>query len=102
MTFSPAGLQSDMPQLKTFVSNGQLIGLPFDSSFLVTTVNQKDFAKAGITTMPTTLAGFTAASHGGWAVVCGCGLAVLLVGLASTSGWASPSGPSATSTFLAP
>jgi len=58
--FSPAGLQSDMPQLKTFVSNGQLIGLPFDSSFLVTTVNQKDFGKAGITTMPTTLAGWTA------------------------------------------
>src|ERR1700722_16412515 len=58
--FSPAGLQSDMPQLKTFVSNGQLIGLPFDSSFLVTTVNQKDFAKAGITAMPTTLAGWTA------------------------------------------
>ena len=25
---------------------------------------------------------------GGWAVVCGCGLAVLLIGLASTSGWA--------------
>ncbi len=58
--FGPAGLQSDMPQLKTFVSNGQLIGLPFDSSFLVTTVNQKDFAKAGITAMPTTLAGWTA------------------------------------------
>ena len=34
------------------------------------------------------LAGFTAASHGGWAVVCGCGLAVLLLGVASTSGWA--------------
>jgi len=33
-------------------------------------------------------AGFTAASHGGWAVVCGCGLAVLLVGVASTSAWA--------------
>jgi EmrB/QacA subfamily drug resistance transporter len=32
--------------------------------------------------------GFTAASHGGWAVVCGCGLVVLLLGLASTSGWA--------------
>src|SRR5580692_10055062 len=58
--FSPAGLESDMPQLKTFISNGQLVGLPFDSSFLVTTVNQKDFAKAGITTMPTTLAGWTA------------------------------------------
>ena len=33
-------------------------------------------------------AGFTAASHGGWAVVCGCGLAVLLVGVASPSAWA--------------
>ncbi|HEX4290159.1 MAG TPA: MFS transporter [Trebonia sp.] len=33
-------------------------------------------------------AGFITASHGGWAVVCGCGLAVLLIGLASTSGWA--------------
>jgi multiple sugar transport system substrate-binding protein len=35
--------------------------MPFDSSFLVTTVNTKDFARAGIKTMPTTLAGFTAA-----------------------------------------
>jgi hypothetical protein len=33
-------------------------------------------------------AGFVTASHGGWAVVCGCGLAVLLIGVASTSGWA--------------
>ena len=57
---SPASLTSDMPQLKTFESNGQLIGVPFDSSFLVTTVNQKDFAKAGITTMPTTLSAWTA------------------------------------------
>jgi MFS family permease len=32
--------------------------------------------------------GFVAASHGGWAVVVGCGLAVLLIGLASTSEWA--------------
>jgi multiple sugar transport system substrate-binding protein len=57
---SPASISSDMPQLKTFESNGQLIGVPFDSSFLVTTVNQKDFAKAGITTMPTTLSAWTA------------------------------------------
>jgi multiple sugar transport system substrate-binding protein len=57
---SPASISSDMPQLKTFESNGQLIGVPFDSSFLVTTVNQKDFAKAGITTMPTTLSDWTA------------------------------------------
>ncbi len=50
-----------MPQIATFVSDNQLIGLPFDSSFLVTTVNSKDFSKAGVTTMPTTLAGFSAA-----------------------------------------
>jgi multiple sugar transport system substrate-binding protein len=59
--FNVASLKSDMPQLDTFVSDNQLMGMPFDSSFLVTTVNTKDFAKAGITTMPTTLAGFTAA-----------------------------------------
>src|SRR5580692_197766 len=34
------------------------------------------------------LARFVTASHGGWAVVCGCGLAVLLLGVVSTSGWA--------------
>jgi len=56
-----ASLTADMPQLNTFISNKELMGIPFDSSFLVTTVNTKDFAKAGITTMPTTLAGFTAA-----------------------------------------
>jgi multiple sugar transport system substrate-binding protein len=57
--FSAASLSSDMPQIGTFTSNNELMGMPFDSSFLVTTVNTKDFAKAGITTMPTTLAGFT-------------------------------------------
>jgi multiple sugar transport system substrate-binding protein len=36
------------------------MGMPFDSSFLVTTVNKNDFAKAGVMTMPTTLAAFTA------------------------------------------
>jgi multiple sugar transport system substrate-binding protein len=58
--FDVASLRSDMPQLNTFISDNELMGMPFDSSFLVTTVNTKDFAKAGITTMPTTLAGFTA------------------------------------------
>jgi multiple sugar transport system substrate-binding protein len=59
--FNAASLGAGLPQLNTFISNKELIGMPFDSSFLVTTVNTKDFAKAGITTMPTTLAGFTAA-----------------------------------------
>ena len=58
--FDVASLKPDMPQLGTFVSNNELMGMPFDSSFLVTTVNTKDFTKAGITTMPTTLTGFTA------------------------------------------
>ena len=34
------------------------------------------------------VSGFVTASHGGWAVVCGCGLAAALLGVASTSGWA--------------
>src|SRR5580698_1033448 len=59
--FNPATLKPDMPQLDTFVSNNDLMGVPFDSSFMVTTVNTKDFAKAGITTIPTTLPAFTAA-----------------------------------------
>jgi len=58
--FDVASLKSDMPQIDTFTSNNDLMGMPFDSSFLVTTVNTKDFAKAGITTMPTTISAFTA------------------------------------------
>jgi multiple sugar transport system substrate-binding protein len=58
--FDVASLRSDMPQLNTFISDNELMGMPFDSSFMVTTVNTKDFAKAGITTMPTTLSAFTA------------------------------------------
>jgi len=58
--FSPGGLRSDMPQIDTFVVDNKLMGMPFDSSFLVTTVNTKDFQKAGITTVPTTLSTFSA------------------------------------------
>jgi len=59
--FSASSLGSDMPQLNTFVVDSKLMGVPFDSSFLVTTVNSKDFSKAGVTAVPTTLAGFSAA-----------------------------------------
>jgi multiple sugar transport system substrate-binding protein len=52
-------LASDMPQLSSFTYNGKVVGIPFDSSFLVTTVNKTMFAKAGITTMPTTIADYT-------------------------------------------
>jgi multiple sugar transport system substrate-binding protein len=58
--FSPASLKSDVPQLGTFEVNGKLIGMPFDASFMVTTVNTKDFKAAGAA-VPTTIDGLTAA-----------------------------------------
>jgi multiple sugar transport system substrate-binding protein len=54
------GLASEMPQLTSFSSNGHVVGIPYDASFLVTTVNKKLFSKAGITTMPTTIDEYTA------------------------------------------
>jgi multiple sugar transport system substrate-binding protein len=50
---------ADMPQLSSFTVDGHVIAIPFDSSYLVTTVNKEMFAKAGITTMPTTMDEYT-------------------------------------------
>jgi multiple sugar transport system substrate-binding protein len=52
-------LAPDMPQIKSFTVGGHVIGLPYDASFMVTTVNKQMFAKAGITTMPATLDEYT-------------------------------------------
>ncbi|WP_291762740.1 extracellular solute-binding protein, partial [Cellulomonas sp. 73-145] len=52
-------LKSDMPQLGSFTLDGHVIGVPYDSSYMVTTVNTDLFAKAGITTMPTTMDDYT-------------------------------------------
>lgn len=52
-------LESDMPQLASFTYDGHVVGIPFDASFLVTTVNKDMFTKAGITTMPTTIEAYT-------------------------------------------
>ena len=52
--FSMSSLKSQYPQLSSFVRNGTLVGMPMDGSLLVTTINEKDFHKAGITSMPTT------------------------------------------------
>jgi multiple sugar transport system substrate-binding protein len=46
--------------MASFVRNGKLLGMPADVSLLVTTVNTKDFAKAGVKTMPTTLSQYSA------------------------------------------
>jgi multiple sugar transport system substrate-binding protein len=53
-------LRASMPQLRSFTSGGHLVGVPFDASFLVTTVNRKLFQRAGIASMPTTIAQYTA------------------------------------------
>jgi multiple sugar transport system substrate-binding protein len=49
----------DMPQLTSFTADGHVVGVPYDASFMVTTVNQKMFGKAGIHQMPTTLDAYT-------------------------------------------
>jgi multiple sugar transport system substrate-binding protein len=49
----------DMPQIASFTVGGHVIGVPYDASFMVTTVNKRMFAKAGISTMPTTLDEYT-------------------------------------------
>ena len=59
--FSPAALKSDVPQLDTFMVHGKLVGMPFDASFLVTTVNTQDFKKAGISPVPDTVTGLSTA-----------------------------------------
>lgn len=58
--YFPASSLKDVPQLTSFEYNGQLVGLPADTSFTVTTINMAMLKKAGITTVPTTLAAYTA------------------------------------------
>ncbi|HEY0237858.1 MAG TPA: extracellular solute-binding protein [Friedmanniella sp.] len=56
-----ASMQADMPQLASFTSDGKVVGIPYDASFMVTTVNKNLFDSAGVTKMPTTMADYTAA-----------------------------------------
>lgn len=52
-------MTADVPQLTSFSSAGHVVGIPYDASFFVTTINKTMFAKAGITAMPTTIAQYT-------------------------------------------
>lgn len=52
-------MKADMPQLSSFTKSGHVVGIPWDASFMVTTVNKALFAKAGIKTMPTTIDAYT-------------------------------------------
>jgi len=56
-------LAKDMPQLSSFTSNGHVIGVPYETSFNVTVVNNDLFKKAGITTSPTTMSQYTSDLH---------------------------------------
>jgi multiple sugar transport system substrate-binding protein len=58
--FDQTKLKSDMPQIDTFAANGQLLALPFDSSFTVTTLNTKIAGAAGASTAPSTLTDYDA------------------------------------------
>jgi multiple sugar transport system substrate-binding protein len=58
--FPLSSVQSQYPQASSFIRNGKLLGMPMDSSMLVTTVNEKDFKAAGITKNPTTIAQYEA------------------------------------------
>jgi ABC-type glycerol-3-phosphate transport system substrate-binding protein len=53
-------LAADMPQLSSFTSGGHVVGIPYDASFDVVTINKTMFNKAGVAT-PTTMADYTAA-----------------------------------------
>jgi multiple sugar transport system substrate-binding protein len=53
----------DMPQLAAFTVGGKAIGIPYDASFTVATVNKHMFAKAGVGQLPTTIDAYTADLH---------------------------------------
>jgi multiple sugar transport system substrate-binding protein len=54
-------LAADVPQLASFRSNGHVIGIPYDASFMVTTINKELFRKAGANPAPKTMDEYTAA-----------------------------------------
>ena len=58
--FKVGSLPAQYPQVASFIRNGELIGMPSDASLLVTDVNTKDFAQAGIKEMPANFGNYQA------------------------------------------
>jgi multiple sugar transport system substrate-binding protein len=54
-------MAADVPQLASFTSDGHVVGIPYDASFMVTTVNTAMFRKAGADPQPKTMDEYTAA-----------------------------------------
>lgn len=53
--FSLNSVKKEYPQASSFIRKGKLIGMPMDSSLLVTTINEKNLKKAGIKKDPVTI-----------------------------------------------
>jgi hypothetical protein len=78
------------------ITNTALSGMPIDQAgdagAIASTSRQfgaaLGVAITGAIVAGSTSAGFTMASHGAWAVIAACGLAVLRLGLGSTGAWA--------------
>jgi multiple sugar transport system substrate-binding protein len=54
-------MAADVPQLASFTSEDHVVGIPYDASFMVTTINTEMFKKAGADTEPKTIEEYTAA-----------------------------------------
>lgn len=52
-------MADDMPQLASFTHDGEVVGIPYDASFMVTTVNAEMFKKAGLDPAPETIEEYT-------------------------------------------
>jgi EmrB/QacA subfamily drug resistance transporter len=78
------------------ITNTALSGMPVDQAGVAGAIasTSRQFgaalgvAVAGAIIAGSSRAGFTTASHGAWAVIAACGVAVLLLGLGSTGAWA--------------
>lgn len=53
-------LAADMPQLASFTSGGHVVGIPYDASFMVTTINTDIYKQAGVDPNPQTMDDYTA------------------------------------------
>jgi len=78
------------------ITNTALSGMPADQAGVagaIASTSRQFGAALGVAVVGAIVAGssrggFTTASHGAWAVIAACGLAVLLLGLGSTGAWA--------------
>lgn len=58
--FSIGSVNTQYPQAASFIRDNTLMGMPMDASMLVTTVNEKDFKAAGVSSIPETLSQYEA------------------------------------------